>query len=165
MPALVNSSVGSPSGTTLEDGTKVWPCFLQKKSMNCWRISVEVSMVVRILNGLGVGNETNRQRAAPAHAAVCLDSSSDNHDQLECPQKEHNADVQANGDQDQPVIDERQTDERGGQEYVEHHADVEVDGFPRVPGAKRPTVFLNQQEDQQDNYPRNVAAQMRKNPK
>src|SRR6267378_3748167 len=73
MPALVNSSVGSSSGTTLDDGTKVWPCFLQKKSMNCWRISVEVSMVVRILKGRGMGNETNRQRAARAHAAVGLD--------------------------------------------------------------------------------------------
>src|ERR1022692_4859193 len=44
MPALVNSSVGSSSGTTLEDGTKVWACFLTKKSMNCWRISLAVGM-------------------------------------------------------------------------------------------------------------------------
>src|SRR5262249_29509237 len=41
MPALLNSSVGSSSGTTLDDGTNVWPCFLQKKSRNCWRISEE----------------------------------------------------------------------------------------------------------------------------
>src|SRR5882724_2792392 len=114
MPALVNSSVGSPSGTTLEDGTKVWPCFLQKKSMNCWRISVEVSMVVRIFNGLGVGNETNRQRAAPAHAAVCLDSSNDNDNQLKrCPH-EHRCKVHANAYQDQLVIDEHQTQQRSG---------------------------------------------------
>src|SRR5260370_16894500 len=44
MPALVNSSVGSSCGTTLLDGTKVWPCFLTKKSMNCWRISLAVNM-------------------------------------------------------------------------------------------------------------------------
>src|SRR5947209_7163160 len=44
MPALVNSSVGSPSGTTGEDGTKVWPCFCTKKSMNCWRISLAVGI-------------------------------------------------------------------------------------------------------------------------
>src|SRR5450755_839695 len=73
MPALVNSNVGSSRGTTLDDGTAVWPCFLQKKSMNCWRISVEVSMIVRIVNGLGMGNETNRQGIAKAHTAVCLD--------------------------------------------------------------------------------------------
>src|SRR5207248_7638362 len=39
MPALANSSVGSLSGTTGLDGTNVCPCFLQKKSRNCWRIS------------------------------------------------------------------------------------------------------------------------------
>src|SRR5713226_3694594 len=44
MPALVNSSVGSSQGTTLDDGTNVWPCFLTKKSMNCWRISLAVTM-------------------------------------------------------------------------------------------------------------------------
>src|SRR5262245_2410034 len=44
MPALVNSSVGSSWGTTLEEGTKVWPCFLTKKSMNCWRTSLAVTM-------------------------------------------------------------------------------------------------------------------------
>src|SRR5882724_9089676 len=98
MPALVNSSVGSSSGTTLDDGTKVWPCFLQKKSMNCWRISVAVNMVVRILNGLGMGNETERQRAAPAHATVCLDTGNDHHNQLECRHQEQDGNVQANGD-------------------------------------------------------------------
>src|ERR1700694_64861 len=46
MPALANSKVGSSSGTTLADGTKVWPCFLTKKSMNCWRISLAVNMKV-----------------------------------------------------------------------------------------------------------------------
>ena len=35
IPALVNSSVGSSCGTTGELGTNVWPCFWQKKSMNC----------------------------------------------------------------------------------------------------------------------------------
>src|SRR6266540_1552731 len=44
IPALAKSSVGSLSGTTGEEGTKWWPCFLQKKSMNCWRISVEEGM-------------------------------------------------------------------------------------------------------------------------
>src|SRR5438552_16615676 len=44
IPALVNSSVGSSSGTTLDDGTAVWPCFCTKKSMNCCRISFAVSM-------------------------------------------------------------------------------------------------------------------------
>src|SRR5256885_8313351 len=44
MPALVNSSVGSSRGTTGDDGTNVWPCFLTKKSMNCWRISFAVGI-------------------------------------------------------------------------------------------------------------------------
>src|SRR5262249_57972100 len=44
MPALVNNSVGSSRGTTLLDGTAVWPCFLTKKSMNCCRISFAVGM-------------------------------------------------------------------------------------------------------------------------
>src|SRR5437870_1567799 len=44
MPALAKSSVGSSSGTTGEDGTNVWPCFLQKKSMNCWRTSLALGM-------------------------------------------------------------------------------------------------------------------------
>src|SRR4030081_3916802 len=102
MPALVNSSVGSSSGTTLDDGTKVWPCFLQKKSMNCWRISVEVSMVVRILNSLGMGNETNRQRVAKAHAAVGLHASDDYDNQLVQCHQEQEAKEYAQGRQDQP---------------------------------------------------------------
>jgi hypothetical protein len=44
MPALAKSKVGSSSGTTGELGTSVWPYFLQKKSMNCWRISLAVGM-------------------------------------------------------------------------------------------------------------------------
>ena len=44
MPALANSSVGSSCGTTGDDGTNVCPCFLQKKSMNCWRISLADGM-------------------------------------------------------------------------------------------------------------------------
>src|ERR1700676_363588 len=44
IPALVNSNVGSSCGTTGDDGTNVWPCFLTKKSMNCWRISLPVNM-------------------------------------------------------------------------------------------------------------------------
>src|SRR5712692_7001455 len=59
MPALVNSSVGSSRGTTLEDGTKVCPCFLQKKSMNCWRISVEVGMIIHVRRKVRAGNEAD----------------------------------------------------------------------------------------------------------
>src|ERR1051325_1102002 len=51
MPAFVNSKVGSSSGTTLDDGTNVWPCFLTKKSMNCWRISFAVNIGVRLVRG------------------------------------------------------------------------------------------------------------------
>ena len=45
---LVHAGVGEQQrrvvgGTTLDDGTMVWPCFL-KKSRNCWRISFDVSM-------------------------------------------------------------------------------------------------------------------------
>src|SRR4051794_32441126 len=58
IPALVNSSVGSSCGTTGEDGTNAWPCFLQKKSMNCWRISEEG--IIRPLDSSG--------KAAPAAA-------------------------------------------------------------------------------------------------
>ena len=46
MPAFVKSSVGSSCGTTGEDGTAVCPCLETKKSMNCWRISRLVCMVV-----------------------------------------------------------------------------------------------------------------------
>src|ERR1700722_13404037 len=49
MPALAKSSVGSSCGTTLEEGTKVWPCFLQKKSMNCWRISLADGILADLL--------------------------------------------------------------------------------------------------------------------
>src|SRR5262245_47214051 len=44
MPAFANKSVGSSCGTTLDDGTNVWPCFLTKKSRNCWRISFAVNI-------------------------------------------------------------------------------------------------------------------------
>src|SRR5438270_13042282 len=44
IPAFVNSSVGSSWGTTGLDGTNVCPCFLTKKSMNCWRISLAERM-------------------------------------------------------------------------------------------------------------------------
>src|SRR3954454_8991481 len=43
MPALVNSSVGSSSGTTGDDGT-IACCFDVKKSRNCWRTSFAVGM-------------------------------------------------------------------------------------------------------------------------
>src|SRR5262249_59454939 len=44
IPALAKSSVGSSCGTTGDDGTKVCPCFWQKKSMNCLRISFAVGI-------------------------------------------------------------------------------------------------------------------------
>src|SRR5260370_26892888 len=44
MPGLVNSNGGSSQGTTLDDGTAVWPCFWTKKSRNCWRISFALGM-------------------------------------------------------------------------------------------------------------------------
>src|SRR5689334_10997075 len=44
MPAFVKSSVGSSSGTTGDERTKVCPCFFTKKSMNCWRISFAEDM-------------------------------------------------------------------------------------------------------------------------
>src|SRR4051812_38626662 len=52
MPALEKRSVGSSTGTTGLLGTKVWPCFLTKKSMNCWRISLEVIGSVKKSFGL-----------------------------------------------------------------------------------------------------------------
>src|SRR5207302_7825541 len=57
MPALVNSSVGSSWGTTLLDGTNVWPCFLTKKSMNCWRISFAVNMLILRMTNDGMTND------------------------------------------------------------------------------------------------------------
>src|SRR5262249_40370299 len=53
MPALVNSSVGSSSGTTDDDGTAVWPCFFTKKSRNCWRMSLDVGIFSHIINHKG----------------------------------------------------------------------------------------------------------------
>src|SRR4051812_15762012 len=48
IPALVNSSVGSSCGTTGLLGTKRWPCFCTKKSMNCCRMSAEEVMNARV---------------------------------------------------------------------------------------------------------------------
>src|SRR5260370_38331984 len=45
MPAMVKSRVGSSCGTTGDEGTNVCPCFLTKKSMNCWRISLAVTII------------------------------------------------------------------------------------------------------------------------
>src|SRR6516165_8242914 len=82
MPALVNSSVGSSSGTTLLDGTNVWPCFLQKKSMNCWRISIEVGMSVQGGRNRRARNEADDQRDPEIPTAVGRDGSPDDDDQL-----------------------------------------------------------------------------------
>src|SRR5262249_48270790 len=43
---------------TLEDGTNVWPCFLQKKSRNCWRISEEETGISssRFMNNATAGS-------------------------------------------------------------------------------------------------------------
>src|SRR5262245_23577199 len=57
MPALVNSSVGSSQGTTLDDGTAVWPCFWTKKSRNCWRMSFALGM-----SGSQIKRTTEAQR-------------------------------------------------------------------------------------------------------
>src|ERR1044071_7855005 len=48
IPALVNNSVGSFSGTRDELFTTVWPC-LAKNSKNDLRISFPVSIVIRLL--------------------------------------------------------------------------------------------------------------------
>src|SRR5438067_3444111 len=83
MPALVNSSVGSSSGTTLLDGTNVWPCFLTKKSMNCWRISLAVRMSrirPRLLDN------ADRRRVAVHLAIVGLDAGENGHHRcVDCP--------------------------------------------------------------------------------
>src|SRR5262249_26642320 len=63
MPALVKSKVGSSSGTTLDDGTAVCPCFLTKKSRNCWRISLDVGMVECYPEG--AGSQSRGSRSAP----------------------------------------------------------------------------------------------------
>src|SRR5262249_28694267 len=63
MPALVNKSVGSSSGTTLDDGTNVCPCFSTKKSMNCLRISLADAMFTL---KLAVGSSSRQQQSAVA---------------------------------------------------------------------------------------------------
>src|SRR5262245_31543506 len=60
IPALANRSVGSSRGTTDEDGMFLCPCFLQKKSMNCWRISVEDGMWVSQMSGDTVSSASAR---------------------------------------------------------------------------------------------------------
>src|SRR5262249_24598581 len=50
MPALANKRVGSSCGTTGDDGTNVCPCFLQKKSINCCRISFAVCITTSKIN-------------------------------------------------------------------------------------------------------------------
>src|SRR5438477_11288797 len=80
MPALVNSSVGSSSGTTLEDGTAVWPCFLTKKSRNCWRIWLAVNMVRGSPRGKGcLLDHAEGKRVLEELALVRLDAGNDRH--------------------------------------------------------------------------------------
>src|SRR5262249_41606890 len=50
MPALANRRVGSSCGTTGDDGTNVCPCFLQKKSMNCCRMSFALGITTSKIN-------------------------------------------------------------------------------------------------------------------
>src|SRR5438552_5718264 len=64
MPALVNSSVGSSCGTTGDDGTNVWPCFCTKKSMNCWRISAAVGVMVTQFRRVGTVPKATSVRGA-----------------------------------------------------------------------------------------------------
>src|SRR5262245_44917668 len=70
MPALAKSSVGSSCGTTGDDGTKVCPCFLQKKSMSCWRISFAVG----IWSSLLLPYDSQRYQGRNARAAVCAET-------------------------------------------------------------------------------------------
>src|SRR5206468_2240905 len=80
MPALVNSSVGSSSGTTLDDGTAVWPCFFAKKSRNCWRISLDVGMSSCLGSLTRSLDETERVRVLVPLAGVGLQAGDDRHD-------------------------------------------------------------------------------------
>src|SRR5262249_48423530 len=80
MPALVNISVGSSRGTTLADGTTVWPCFLAKKSRNCWRIWLAVSMRCSGLGNAELLDDAEGQRVLVHLALVRLDPGDDGHD-------------------------------------------------------------------------------------
>src|SRR5258708_2178940 len=72
MPALVNSNVSSSEGgTTLDDGTKVWPCFLTKKSMNCWRISFDVGMTNSVSHLFSRGQVATRGRISLTSELPC----------------------------------------------------------------------------------------------
>src|SRR5205809_3050204 len=98
IPAFAKSKVGSFSGTTGLDATKVWPCFLQKKSMNCWRISVEVNMFVRVKGEGRSGNKRNVQRTTKILAAVRCDGGPGDHAQLERHHQDHSAKRKTDGE-------------------------------------------------------------------
>src|SRR5260370_6792561 len=153
MPALVNSSVGSSSGTTLDDGTKVWPCFLQKKSMNCWRISVEVSMVVRIVEDLRSWNEWNVQWAMIILPAVRGDGSKNNHHQLEEQHREHEKEWQAHSNGEQRKINACEAEEWNGQQVIDRRAELKIERLPRMPGSQRLAVGLNEIDNQRGQEP------------
>src|SRR5437899_8902071 len=75
MPALVNISVGSSSGTTLDDGANVWPCFCTKKSRNCWRISLALSINLDPFRRLA--DEADNERITKPLPGVGFDASHD----------------------------------------------------------------------------------------
>src|SRR5262249_17583353 len=78
MPAFADSHVGASWGTTGDDGTNVWPCFLTKKSMNCWRISLAVGIrdsvkhprTTRIDTSLGKRKSWRKGRAGQGRLAI-----------------------------------------------------------------------------------------------
>src|SRR3954447_25996580 len=73
MPALVKSSVGSSCGTTGDDGTKGWPRFWQKKSMNCWRTSFAVGMEnLKRIHHRGAEAQRRQKRVFILLPSLCL---------------------------------------------------------------------------------------------
>src|SRR5262249_18165380 len=138
MPALVNISVGSSRGTTLAEGTAVWPCFLTKKSRNCWRVSLGVSMRDSGLGEAGVLDDAEGQRVLVHLTLVRLDPGDDGHDG----RVDHQG--QGQGERDE-AGDHRDGD---ADQVVDQDVELEVQGLLAVGVDELRLVLLDEPDDQ-----------------
>src|SRR5438132_9666829 len=132
MPAFVKSSVGSSSGTTLDDGTAVWPCFSTKKSTNCRRMSLAVSMQPRFEES----QDANNRGIAEVLATVSLDPRHDNHYQ--------NVDAQEPRERNRNEAAEAACRKREDpqDDEIAQHIELEIERFLAVVVYKLRLVFL-----------------------
>src|SRR5438445_6093591 len=150
MPALVNISVGSSSGTTLDDGTNVWPCFRTKKSMNCCRMSLAVNLLLICLmnpRSRSLRNHADGKRVTIALATISRHRANDpKHNAKHPNRKVDQAECKANQDAADHVADQ--------QSYVK------VQCFFPLVVHKLGLVFLDQPDDQGNQKAQQGSSQM-----